>query len=199
MKIDNQFTIEHSPTIVWAGLSDIYTVAECLPGASVTDALPNNRYRGRFAVKLGPLAATFEGELVIEHDLSSQSATVSGKGTDTRSSSRAQASLHYQLEPTDAGHTKVSITTNLTLAGALAQFGKAAVIQQVANRITVEFVAAFEQRLSQHPAETDTTSVDISSQEFVSTDQPALNAGQLLLSVCRDLMRRWWTKLFHRP
>ncbi|MDP6079951.1 MAG: SRPBCC family protein [Arenicellales bacterium] len=199
MKIDNQFIIEHSPTIVWAGLSDIYTVAECLPGASVADALPNNRYRGRFAVKLGPLAATFEGELEIEHDLNTQSATVSGKGTDTRSSSRAQASLHYQLEPTDAGHTKVRITTNLTLTGALAQFGKAAVIQQVANRITVEFVAAFEQRLAQHPDATDTTSVDTSSQAFVSTDQPALNAGHLLLSVCRDLMRRWWTKLFHRP
>jgi carbon-monoxide dehydrogenase small subunit len=199
MKIDNQFIIEHSPTIVWAGLSDIYTVAECLPGASVADALPNNRYRGRFAVKLGPLAATFEGELEIEHDLNTQSATVSGKGTDTRSSSRAQASLHYQLEPTDAGHTKVRITTNLTLTGALAQFGKAAVIQQVANRITVEFVAAFEQRLAQHPDATDTTSVDTSSQAFVSTDQPALNAGHLLLSVCRDLMQRWWTKLFHRP
>ncbi|MBP50149.1 MAG: hypothetical protein CL396_08730 [Acidiferrobacteraceae bacterium] len=199
MKIDNQFIIEHSPTIVWAGLSDIYTVAECLPGASVADALPNNRYRGRFAVKLGPLAATFEGELEIEHDLNTQSATVSGKGTDTRSSSRAQASLHYQLEPTDAGHTKVRITTNLTLTGALAQFGKAAVIQQVANRITVEFVAAFEQRLAQHPDATDTTSVDTSSQAFVSTDQPALNAGHLLLSVCRDLMRRWWSKLFHRP
>ena len=199
MKIDNQFIIEHSPTIVWAGLSDIYTVAEWLPGASVADALPNNRYRGRFAVKLGPLAATFEGELEIEHDLNTQSATVSGKGTDTRSSSRAQASLHYQLEPTDAGHTKVRITTNLTLTGALAQFGKAAVIQQVANRITVEFVAAFEQRLAQHPDATDTTSVDTSSQAFVSTDQPALNAGHLLLSVCRDLMRRWWTKLFHRP
>ena len=199
MKIENQFTIEHAPAIVWAGLSDIYTVAECLPGASVADALPNNRYRGRFAVKLGPLAATFEGELQIEHDLNNQSATVSGKGTDTRSSSRAQASLHYQLEPTDAGHTKVLITTDLTLAGALAQFGKAAVIQQVANRITVEFVAAFEQRLLQHSAETDTTAVDISSQKFASTDQPALNAGHLLLLVCRDLMRRWWTKLFHRP
>ena len=199
MKIENQFTIEHSPTIVWAGLSDIYTVAECLPGASIADALPNNRYRGRFAVKLGPLAATFEGELEIQHDLNAQSATVSGKGTDTRSSSRAQASLHYQLVPTDAGHTKVSITTDLTLAGALAQFGKAAVIQQVANRITVEFVAAFEQHLSQHPSETDTPSVDAPSQEFVSTDPPALNAGHLLLCVCRDLMRRWWTKLFHRP
>ena len=199
MKIDNQFTIEHPSTIVWAGLSDIYTVAECLPGASIADALPNNRYRGRFAVKLGPLAATFEGELEIAHDLNAQSATVSGKGTDTRSSSRAQASLHYQLEPTDAGHTKVRITTNLTLAGALAQFGKAAVIQQVANRITVEFVAAFKQRLSQHQTATDTLSVDAPSQEFVSTDQPALNAGHLLLSVCRDLMRRWWAKLFHRP
>ena len=199
MKIENQFTIEHSPTIVWAGLSDIYTVAECLPGASIADALPNNRYRGRFAVKLGPLAATFEGELEIQHDLNSQSATVSGKGTDTRSSSRAQASLHYQLVPTDAGHTQVSITTDLTLAGALAQFGKAAVIQQVANRITVEFVAAFEQRLSQHQTATDTLSVDAPSQEFVSTDQPALIAGHLLLSVCRDLMRRWWAKLFHRP
>jgi len=198
MKIENQFTIEHSPTIVWAGLSDIYTVAECLPGASVADALPNNRYRGRFAVKLGPLAATFEGELEIEHDLKNQSATVSGKGTDTRSSSRAQASLHYQLEPTDTGHTKVSITTDLTLAGALAQFGKAAVMQQVANRITVEFVTAFEQHLSHHPAKTNTPYVDPPSQEFVSSEPPALNAGHLLLSVCRDLMRRWWTKLFHR-
>jgi hypothetical protein len=63
----------------------------------------------------------------------------------------------------------------------------------------VEFVAAFEQRLSHHSAETDTPSVDAPSQEFVSTDPPALNAGHLLLSVCRDLMRRWWTKLFHRP
>ncbi len=197
MKIENQFVLGHSPATVWAGLSDIHTVAECLPGASVSEALSDERYSGRFAVKLGPLAATFEGELQIERDPGTLSATVSGHGTDKRSSSRAQASLHYQIVSTASGHSEVQITTDFTLAGALAQFGKAVVIQQVANRITTEFVREFEQRLGSRKAEDDAQNASNTSANC-EAPTPALDAGNLAVGLIRDVIQRWWRALFGR-
>ncbi|MEE2803015.1 MAG: SRPBCC family protein [Pseudomonadota bacterium] len=195
MQIENHFAIKHSPEQVWAGLSDIHVVADCLPGASVSEKLSESVYRGAFAVKLGPLAATFNGELKIEHNAENHTASVSGQGTDSRSGSRAQASLNYQILPSQEGHSEVQITTDLTLAGALAQFGKAAIIQQVADRITAQFVEAFEA----HLANNRTQKIDEAPHSDPSAQSaPPLDAGRLFVSVIRDTLCRWWRTLSGR-
>jgi uncharacterized protein len=180
MKIEKSFELNHSREFVWDKMNDVYLVAQCLPGASIVEQLDGNRYKGRMSVKVGPMAAAFDGEIAIESRPADWTAVVSGKGADARSSSRASGSMTYRLTGGVPGATRVEVVSDINLAGSLAQFGKGAIMQEIANRITAEFVRNFEQALSAAPV--------IASAEASASPPPAqsLDAGNLLWSVLRD-------------
>jgi uncharacterized protein len=108
--------------------------------------------------------------------------------------------MTYRLASTGSATTQVDVVSEINLAGALAQFGKAGVIQEVANRITAEFVRNFEARLAP-PAEAPSPA----SPAAPSGGEPkpsgevggktsSLAVGNLLWSVLRD----WIGALFRR-
>jgi len=181
MKIEKNFELQHPREFVWSRMNDVYFVAQCLPGASIVEELGEHRYKGRMSVKVGPMAAAFDGEVAIESQPSRWTAIVSGKGADARSSSRATGAMTYRLdEGSSPGSTRVEVVSDVNLAGPLAQFGKGAVMQEVANRITAEFVKNFEKALSAAPAKGEAGS---------SESSPAgqsLDAGNLLWSIFRE-------------
>lgn len=148
MQIEKSFRISRPRSDVWAAFADIEFVAACLPGASIVESLGDGKYKGKFSIKLGPLAASFGGEVAIERDQSTWTAMVSGKGVDQRSNSRANGSMRYRLVEDASNATKVEVVSEINLAGALAQFGKAAVIQEIAGRLTNEFARNFEGKLA---------------------------------------------------
>jgi carbon monoxide dehydrogenase subunit G len=181
MKIEKNFELQHPREFVWNRMNDVYFVAQCLPGASIIEDLGEHRYRGRMSVKVGPMAASFDGEVAIESQPREWTAIVSGKGADARSSSRATGAMTYRLSAGLApGATRVEVVSDINLAGPLAQFGKSAVIQEVANRISAEFVRNFEQALSIAPDAAQPTPLQSSA-----SSQP-LDAGNLLWSIFRE-------------
>ena len=181
MKIEKNFELHHPREFVWNRMNDVYFVAQCLPGASIVEDLGEHRYKGRMSVKVGPMAAAFDGEVAIDSQPREWTAIVSGKGADVRSSSRATGAMTYRLSEGHApGATRVDVVSDINLAGPLAQFGKGAVMQEVANRITAEFVRNFESALSAAPS-----AVNAGPQEATASSQP-LDAGNLLWSILRD-------------
>jgi carbon monoxide dehydrogenase subunit G len=179
MKIEKNFELNHSRELVWSRMNDVYLVAQCLPGASIVEDLGEGRYKGRMSVKLGPMAAAFDGEIVIESRPEDWIAIVSGNGADSRSSSRASGSMTYRLIDGGApGATRVEVISDINLAGSLAQFGKGAIMQAVANRITAEFITNFEQALSTAP--------NTSSDDATASRAQTLDAGNLFWSVLRE-------------
>jgi uncharacterized protein len=181
MKIEKTFELNHPRTFVWEKFSDVAFVAECLPGASIIDTLGENRYKGRMSVKVGPMAANFDGEIAIETRQQDWTGVVSGKGADARSSSRANGSLTYCLTASAPGGTQIAITADFNLAGALAQFGKGPIIQEIANRITAAFVQNFEAKLTAPP-----TAGGETAKVGASAPPNTLNAGGVLWNVLRD-------------
>jgi uncharacterized protein len=201
MKIEKQFELANTREKVWDALGDVYLVAQCLPGAAIIDQLEENRYQGRFSVKLGPLAASFDGEVVVERNREHWTGVVSGKGSDTRSSSRASGSMTYRLAATGPDATKVDVVSEIQLAGALAQFGKAGVIQEVANRITTEFVRNFESKLASEnqPRRADPASAGGRPQELSdTTGTQSLNAGALVWAIIKDRVLGLFRRLKRR-
>ena len=181
MKIEKSFELPHPREFVWNRMNDVHFVAQCLPGASIVEDLGEHRYKGRMSVKVGPMAAAFDGEVAIDSQPREWTAIVSGKGADARSSSRATGAMTYRLNEGSApGATRVEVVSDINLAGPLAQFGKGAVMQEVANRITAEFVRNFERALSAAPARGEAT-----APEPAASSQP-LDAGNLLWSILRE-------------
>lgn len=149
MEIRNSFELALPVETVWSGLSDVRLVAECLPGASIGEALPGGAHKGKLTVKLGPLVASFNGEISIERQEANNIAIVRGKGADAKSGTRVQATMTYAVKPAAApGRTRVEVASDISLAGALAQFGKAGVMQEVAAQLTAEFVRNFTARMA---------------------------------------------------
>jgi len=202
MEIEKSFELTYAPELVWDALADVHLVAECLPGASIIGDLGQDRYKGRFAVKLGPLAAAFEGEVAVERHPDERAGTVSGKGIDKGSSSRASGTLRYRIVPGDLpGRARVKVVCELALAGALAQFGKAAVIREIANRITTDFARNLETRLA---AATTSTGIAPSAgaapnSNAIGTAAPApFDAGRFAWSMLKSRVLAFLRALFGR-
>ena len=148
MKIQHEFTVHRPITDVWEFFQDVPAVADCLPGAELTEDKGDNTYAGTVTVKLGPMTASFEGEAKIEPDPASRTATISGKGVDRRGGSRGQVSVEYSLTEADGGGTTVKIDADVMLSGPAAQFGRTGLVNEISKRLIGDFVQCLEGKLA---------------------------------------------------
>lgn len=157
MKITQEFTVARRLSAVWEQFQDVPAVAQCLPGATITENKGGDVYAGNIAVKLGPISSTFEGEATITADPVSHSALIDGKGVDKKGGSRGQVKVNYALTDTGAG-TNVKIDADITLAGPAAQFGRTGLINEMSKRLITDFVGCLEAKMA---ALTETAAAEI--------------------------------------
>jgi uncharacterized protein len=159
MQFSNSFEVPLPPAEAWAFLLDIRRIAPCMPGAELTDVVDENTYKGKVAVRLGPVALSFAGTAKFEEiDHAAHRARVKAQGSDTKGRGGANAVVNFSLAPAAEG-TKVLIDTDLNLSGSVAQYGRASgMIQSVAAQIIGQFAAALRGEIakSQAPAESGT-------------------------------------------
>lgn len=146
MKLSNTFTVPRPREKVWALFQDVPRVAACIPGTQITETLGDGRFKGRVEVRLGPISPAFEGDAVHVSDATTHTGTITGNGRDRNASSRAKFSTVYRLAATPAG-TEVAVESDITLAGAVAQFGRIGLMQEVTSRLLEQFVANLEVEL----------------------------------------------------
>jgi carbon monoxide dehydrogenase subunit G len=159
LKISQQFTVARPLADVWAFFQDIPAVARCMPGAELTEDKGGGLYAGVVKAKLGPFGARFEGEAKVTSDEAQRSGHVEGKGVDKRGGSRTRMVMDYRLAEVADG-TLVAVDADVTLAGAIAQFGRTSLMQETANILVRDFAGALEAQLAPaaaSPAETAPT------------------------------------------
>jgi len=124
MLIKNEFEVAAPLDRVWQFFGDIPQVAACLPGTELTEDLGGDRYKGRVAVRMGPVRLQFAGEAdITERDEAAKRVVVNATGAEEKG--RGQASMVVTATLAQAGRgTKVSVAQDLQLAGAAAQYGR---------------------------------------------------------------------------
>jgi uncharacterized protein len=156
MQFSNSFEVPLPPAQAWAFLLDIRRIAPCMPGAELTEVVDETTYKGKVAVRLGPVALSFAGTAKFEEtDHAAHRARVKAQGSDVKGRGGASAVVNFSLEPVVEG-TKVAIDTDLNLSGSVAQYGRASgMIQSVAAQIISQFAAALRGEIakSHAPAE----------------------------------------------
>jgi carbon monoxide dehydrogenase subunit G len=148
------------PAEAWKVLLDIQRIAPCMPGAELTEVVDRNTYKGKIGVRLGPVALTFAGIVKFEQiDDTARTARVAAQGTDAKGRGGANAASVFRLEPAGEG-SKVLVHTNLTLSGAVAQYGRGVgIIQATAAQLMKQFAACLKEKLAQErPAAAATAS-----------------------------------------
>jgi carbon monoxide dehydrogenase subunit G len=153
MEFDNSFEVPLPPAQAWPVLMNIQGIAPCMPGAQLTEVVDDKTYKGNIAVRLGPVALTFAGLVKFEEiDNVNHSARVRAQGTDAKGRGSAQAAATFRLEPSATG-SKVLVHTDLTLSGAVAQYGRGVgMIQATASALMNQFANNLKKQLGDTPA-----------------------------------------------
>jgi carbon monoxide dehydrogenase subunit G len=153
MEFDNSFDVPLSPARAWAVLMDIRRIAPCMPGAALTEVIDAQNFRGKIAVRLGPVALAFAGRVQFEDiDDTNHSARVKAQGSDDKGRGSANATATFRIEPADIG-SRVFIHTDLMLSGAVAQYGRGVgMIQATASQIIGQFASNLRAQLERQPA-----------------------------------------------
>jgi uncharacterized protein len=147
MQLEHQFTVPVGVEAAWAHFQDIASVAECFPGAQVTDH-EGDTFHGSVKVKLGPIALVYNGMgTFAEKDESAHRFVVDAKGKDKRGNGTAGAIVTLTMDG-EGDSTDVKVHTDLAVTGKPAQFGRG-VMQDVSDKLLGQFVACLEQRLSE--------------------------------------------------
>jgi carbon monoxide dehydrogenase subunit G len=153
MEFDNSFEVPLPPAQTWKVLNDIERIAPCMPGAELTEVVDADTYKGRIAVRLGPVALTFAGVVKFEErDETNYSARIAAQGTDAKGRGGANSVATNRLEPAGGG-SKVLVHTNLTLSGSVAQYGRGVgIIQATATQLMNQFAKCLKEKLAQDGA-----------------------------------------------
>ena len=124
MLSENEFQVTAPVDKVWQFFGDIPQVAACLPGTELTKDLGDDKYEGRVAVRMGPVRLQFAGKAdVTERDETAKRMVVNASGAEEKGRGQANMVVTATLAPAGRG-TKVSVTQDLQLAGAAAQYGR---------------------------------------------------------------------------
>lgn len=143
MELINTFEVSVPVETAWKVLTDVERIAPCLPGAQLQE-IEGDEYRGIVKVKVGPIQAQYKGKATfLERDDVNFKAVLDAAGRDTRGQGNASAIITAQLEAAGES-TLVTVTTDLTVTGKVAQFGRG-VLADVSAKILTQFVDNLEQ------------------------------------------------------
>src|SRR5690242_19259140 len=113
-----------------------------MPGAQLT-GVEGDDYLGTVKVKVGPITAQYKGKAVFqEKDEAAHRAVIKAEGRETRGQGNANAVITAVLRE-DGDGTAVSVSTDLTITGKAAQFGRG-VLADVSSKLLQQFVKCLE-------------------------------------------------------
>jgi carbon monoxide dehydrogenase subunit G len=138
--IKTSFLANASKDRVWELITDIEKSAPCFPGAVLGEKMSDGFYQGGFNVKLGPMTFNFSGKFGFTHlDHPQYLAKISASGTDTKGRGGAQGLIDVELIDIE-NQTQVNITSDVTLSGSVAQYGRGVgMIQAISQQLINEF------------------------------------------------------------
>jgi carbon monoxide dehydrogenase subunit G len=145
MELKHEFSVPRPIDQAWAILTDVEGIAPCLPGAQLTE-VEGDTYRGTVKVKVGPIVAKFAGQAAFrELDAENHRMVLDARGRETGGKGLASALVTAQL--TEQGDsTLVQVSTDLTISGKIAQFGRSA-MADISARMLGQFADCLEQRV----------------------------------------------------
>ena len=138
MELKDSFEVAHRIDAVWDVLTDVERIAPCLPGAQLTGR-DGDAFEGIVKVKVGPITSQYKGKASFtERDDDAHRLLMSASGRDTRGAGNASAEITVALEAVSDATTRVSVHTDLTITGKVAQFGRG-VLADVSRKLMGQF------------------------------------------------------------
>jgi carbon monoxide dehydrogenase subunit G len=130
-----------------------------MPGAELQE-VDGDEYRGIVKVKVGPISAQYQGTAkIIEKDDEHHRAVLRAEGRETRGQGNASATVTATVTPDNDGAV-VSIVTDLSITGKVAQFGRS-VMGDVSTKLLGQFAERLEADVLSQASSLGTDDLDL--------------------------------------
>jgi carbon monoxide dehydrogenase subunit G len=167
MDLNHNFTVEVPVEDAWRILTNVERIAPCLPGAQLQE-IEGDIYRGAVKVKVGPIQAQFKGQAsFVEFDEVAHKVVLKGEGRDIGGKGNASALITAELTALTETSTSVTVNTDLSVTGKVAQFGRGA-MADISDKLLAQFVV----NLNEMIAASDTAPVEAAA-PVAETPAPA--------------------------
>jgi carbon monoxide dehydrogenase subunit G len=144
MELQNSFVVPADIDTAWKTLLDVEAIAPCMPGATLT-SFDGDNFTADVKVKLGPVTMNFAGEgKFVTRDESTHTTVIDASGKETKGAGTAGAKITATLVSEGPTSTRANITTDLTVTGKAAQFGRG-VMADVSKKLIGQFASNLEQ------------------------------------------------------
>jgi len=187
VELNNEFRVAVPAAKTWAVLTDVERVAPCIPGAQLL-SVDGDDFTGAVKVKVGPITVSYKGDASFqEKDPAAQRVVIKASGKETRGSGNAAALVTAQLKD-EGDATHVVITTDLTISGKAAQFGRG-VLADVSTNLIGQFARNLEADLLGGSTPTAAASSTIAGAAAATSD--AVDSVDLLKVVAVPIAKRY--------
>ena len=171
MEMSGEYRIPAPRETVWLALNDPAVLKDCIPGCQSLEKLSDTEMTAKVQAKVGPVRATYIGQVTLSNIDPPRGYTISGEGKGGVAGF-AKGGADVSLE--EAGDdTLLRYTAKAQVGGKLAQIG-ARLIDATAKQLADEFFSNFASRLSaierEHPPGEEATPEDLVGDVAVSAE-----------------------------
>jgi carbon monoxide dehydrogenase subunit G len=148
MELQGQERIAAPRAQVWQALNDPEILKACIPGCESIEMLSPTEMKARVALKLGPIKASFAGQVTLSDMDPPNGYTISGEGSGG-SVGGAKGSAEVRLTD-DGDGSLLSYRVSSQVSGKIAQVG-ARLIDSAAQKLAGDFFGNFRDLVSAPP------------------------------------------------
>jgi uncharacterized protein len=168
VKLEDTCVLPARPDAVWAALNDPAVLSAALPGCKSLDMIDERHFESMIQVRVGPVAATFRGEVELADLEPPRAYTIIGRG-NAGAVGFATMTARVQLEE-EGDKTLLRYNADVEIGGKLMSVG-ARLIQSVAAKNVESFFSAFAKQLEEKAAVT----ADAAAEQPVAVAQPVVD------------------------
>ncbi|MFD1341724.1 CoxG family protein [Litorisediminicola beolgyonensis] len=144
MKMSDTREIAAPPEVVWAAILNPDVLKECVPGCTEMTGSPEEGFEATVVQKVGPVKATFKGEVEVSDMTEPEALTLSGSGKGG-AAGHAKGVAKVTLAPSDTG-TTLSYDVEAQVGGKLAQLGSR-IIDGFAKKMADQFFTRLQEAI----------------------------------------------------
>jgi len=148
MELTGQERIAAPRAAVWLALNDPAVLRACIPGCESIEQLSPTQMKARVALRLGPIKASFSGQVTLSDIDPPNGYTISGEGSGG-SAGGAKGSAEVRLAD-DGDGSLLSYRVTSQISGKIAQLGSR-LVDAAAQKLAGDFFGTFNTLVSQAP------------------------------------------------
>lgn len=175
MDMNGEYRIAAAREKVWAGLNDPETLRASIPGCQSLEKTGDNAFSAKVVAKVGPVKATFNGDVTLTDINPPESYTIAGEGKGG-AAGFAKGGADVKLADDGEGGTILTYTAKADVGGKLAQLGSR-LIDGTSKKMADEFFSNFREQVAPTAAaeteavETETALSDVADEVVEEVDE----------------------------